>query len=113
MPERLMAYCGLVSTDCSAYIAKRTDDDALRAKTAKQWAGPDFPVSPDEINCDGCTALSGRWKFCEACEARTCAVPRGIATCAECTDYSCERLDKLLKMIGPEARATLDALRAG
>ncbi|MCX6095264.1 MAG: DUF3795 domain-containing protein [Candidatus Bipolaricaulota bacterium] len=43
MARELRACCGLVCTKCPAYIAKRTDDNALRAMTAKEWAGPDFP----------------------------------------------------------------------
>jgi hypothetical protein len=113
MTEKQMAYCGLVCTDCPAYIAKRTGDDALRVKTAEQWSAPDFAVSADEINCDGCTAEEGRFVACEMCEVRACAVPRGFTTCAECADYACEKLEKLFAMIGPEARTNLDGLRAG
>jgi hypothetical protein len=114
MSERLMAYCGLVCTECPAYIAKRTGDSALRAKTAKRWSGPDFSVSPEEVSCDGC-AESGRelFRYCEACEVRSCAAPRGITTCAECPDYACDKLEKLFEMIGSETRETLDALRSG
>jgi len=113
MPEKLTAYCGLVCTDCPAYIAKRTGDDALRAKTAERWSGPGFSVAAEEVNCDGCAAPEGvRFKHCKACEVRRCASSRGHETCAKCQDYVCDKLEGLIAMIGPEIRTALDALRA-
>jgi hypothetical protein len=114
MSTKLTAYCGLVCTDWPAYIAKRTGDDALRAKTAERWSAPGFSVATEEVNCDGCTVPEGvRFKYCDACEVRQCASSRGVATCAECEDYACEKLERLIAMIGPEIRTALDTLRAG
>jgi hypothetical protein len=113
MANRLQAACGLVCSSCPAYLAKKTDDDALRAKTAQEWARPDAPIRPEEVNCDGCTALGGeRWTFCDRCEVRVCASSRHIATCADCDDYACRKLDRLLVALSPVARANLEALRA-
>ena len=113
MSEKLTAYCGLACAECPAYVAKRTADDALRAKTAKAWSGPDFPVAAADVSCDGCTVPEGkRFKYCAACEVRDCASTRDLATCAECPEYGCDKLEKLIAMIGPEIRTTLDALRA-
>jgi len=113
MPETLMAYCGLQCSGCSAYIAKRTDDDALRARTAKAWSAPGFSIATDDVNCDGCRASEGRFKFCQTCEVRTCAATRNIETCATCDEYACEKLEQLYTHVGPEARANLEALRTG
>jgi len=113
MSAKLTAYCGLVCTDCPAYIAKRTGDDALRAKTAKRWSAPGFSVTAEEVNCDGCAVLEGtQFKYCDSCEVRGCASARGVTTCAACEDYGCEKLERLIAMIGPEIRTALDALRA-
>jgi len=38
MSDEMLAYCGLVCTDCNAYIAKQNDDDELRRKTAEEWS---------------------------------------------------------------------------
>lgn len=114
MLTKLVAYCGLVCTECPAYIAERTDDDALRAKTAVRWSRSDFSVSPEEVSCDGCVVTEGtQFKHCELCEVRGCAASRGVATCAECPDYACARLERLSAIIGPGARETLDRLFAG
>ena len=113
MVTRLQAYCGLDCGSCPAYVAKRTDDDALRAKTASEWTGPDFPIQPDEVNCDGCATAEGtRWKFCQACHVRGCASARHVATCADCPDYACHKLTHLLDTLNPQARSNLEALRA-
>ena len=112
MSEKLTAYCGLVCTEWPAYIAKRTGDDALRAKTAKRWSDPGFSVTAEEVSCDGCAVPEGvRFKYCDACGVRSCASARGVATCADCEDYACETLEGLIAMIGPEIRTALDALR--
>jgi len=49
MTDKLVAYCGLTCIDCSAYIAKRTDDSALQVRTATQWRRPGFVVSSEEV----------------------------------------------------------------
>lgn len=114
MSEKLVAYCGLVCPECPAYIAKRTGDDALRARTAERWSGPGFSVSPQDVSCDGCAVPEGeRFKHCETCEVRACAPSREITTCAECPDYACDKLEKLFALIGPEVREALDGLRGG
>jgi len=32
---KIIAFCGLACDECAAYIAKRTDDNELRARIAK------------------------------------------------------------------------------
>ena len=36
--NKMIAFCGLDCTKCDAYIATQTNDDALRAQTAKLWS---------------------------------------------------------------------------
>lgn len=113
MTDEMTAYCGLNCNTCPAYIAKRTDDEELRNKTAAKWSTPDFPVTPEDINCDGCKTLEGtKYRWCESCEILKCAEERGVQTCAHCEDYSCEKLQKLLQMIGEEAQQRLDSIRS-
>jgi len=114
MTDKLVAYCGLTCIDCSAYIAKRTNDWALQERTAARWSGPGFAVSAEEVRCDGCSTSTGeRFKHCTSCEVRACARLHGLATCAECPEYRCDKLEKLLAMIGAEAGAELERLRGG
>jgi len=112
MPE-LFGYCGIECDACPARIATRTNDAALRAKTAAEWSksfGHNF--KPEEINCSGCTGDGAHVHYCDAiCEIRKCARVRNVATCADCADYGCAVLVGFLKNV-PEAKARLEALRA-
>jgi hypothetical protein len=64
--DRMIAYCGLVCTDCEAYIATQAND----------------------------------------------LMERGAVNCAHCDDYACEKLEGFFGM-APNARVTLDGIRAG
>jgi len=113
MSHEMLAYCGLVCTDCNAYIARKNDDDGLRRKTAEEWSRPDYPVSAEEINCDGCKSETGElWKWCPNCEVRACASERGVETCAHCDEFGCDTLENFLKMSGEELRNKLNEIHA-
>ena len=112
MSEQMLAYCGLDCGECPAYIAHRTDDQDLRVKMTKEWGSDDFPLSPEDINCDGCTSDSDlKFAFCGQCAVRACATEKGHETCAVCTDYGCEKLEAFFKMAGDESRTRLQQLR--
>jgi hypothetical protein len=112
MPE-MLAYCGVDCAACPALIATRTDDAALRAKTAAEWSksfGHDF--KPEEVNCTGCpTAAGPHIGYCSICEIRKCAAARKLQNCALCPDYACAMLAGFHKN-AHEAKARLDAIRA-
>jgi len=113
MSDEMLAYCGLVCTDCNAYIAKQNDDDELRRKTAEEWSRPGDPVSPEEINCDGCKTETGElYKWCPNCEVRACAIEKGVETCAHCDDFGCDILENFFKMSGEELRNKLNKIQA-
>ncbi|MHA2110272.1 MAG: DUF3795 domain-containing protein [Candidatus Hodarchaeales archaeon] len=90
-----IAYCGLNCEECPANIAKQTNDQELREKTAKAWSGPGFTVDYQ-------------------CGVRNCATEKGVNTCADCGDYPCDdKLQALWKQLNsPDAKKTLDTLRA-
>jgi len=113
MSDRMVAYCGLVCTDCYAYVAKRTSDDGLRAIAAEAWSRPDRPVSPEDANCDGCKSETGElFKYCASCGVLACASERGVETCAHCDEFGCETLESVLKMVGEDVRESLNEIRA-
>ncbi|NHJ14351.1 MAG: DUF3795 domain-containing protein [Candidatus Thorarchaeota archaeon] len=111
MTEDMIAYCGLVCTECKAFIAKQTDDNELRASAAAMWGSPEWPMDVADINCDGCKAEGEHFKYCAACLVRTCGHERGVATCAHCSEYVCETLRNWFKMAGTEARDRLERIR--
>lgn len=113
MHERIVAYCGLVCSDCEAYIATRDNDiEALQnmaEATSKQFG---VTMTIDDARCNGCLATEGyQCGYCTQCEVRICAVERGVANCAHCTDFGCETLAAFLAH-APKARQTLEAIRA-
>lgn len=111
--DEMIAYCGLVCTECPAYIATQTDDLELRIKTAKGWSTKDFKIDADDIICDGCLAVEKRQNmFCSECKVRMCGLERDVENCSFCEEYACESLGNLWKMINsPEAKEKLDFLR--
>ncbi|MBN2465430.1 DUF3795 domain-containing protein [candidate division WOR-3 bacterium] len=112
MPKDI-SYCGIDCAACPALVATRTDDSALRAKTAAEWSksyGHDF--KPEDINCSGCSSTEGpHIGYCSMCEIRKCAVSRKLQNCASCAEYECATLAGFHKNV-PEAKARLDAIRA-
>ena len=112
--KKMIAKCGLVCSECPAYIATQTNDDALRADTARKWSEMfKSDIKPADINCDGCPTESPRlFGYCTTCDIRKCARGKKLATCASCPEYACEKLDKFLVQ-APEARKVLEELRKG
>ncbi len=111
--QEMISYCGLVCTGCPAFIATQANSDEERQRVVEKWSSEQFPLSAEDINCDGCLSTDKRlFKFCNDCEVRVCAVDKGVANCAHCADFACAKLDKLWEMINnPEARERLEAMR--
>ena len=112
--DKIIAYCGLVCSDCLAYVATQANDQAALEKVAAQWRqefnAPNITV--ESIICDGCLDSGRKCSHCAECQIRACGVERGVANCAHCANYN--TCDKLQGFFGfaPQARATLDAIRA-
>lgn len=113
--EKMIAYCGLVCTDCDAYVATQANDlEALErlAKKAREEYGM-ANATLESTMCDGCLSNSDRLcGYCYECGVRACATGRGMVNCAHCDDYTCETLEGFFGM-APQARVTLDGIRAG
>lgn len=109
--EKMIAFCGLVCTECPAFIATQKEDDEERKKVAEMWS-KEFKVElkPEDINCDGCLADSERlFSHTKVCEIRKCGLDRKVANCAHCDEYACEKLTAFFKM-APQAKTTLDEI---
>ncbi len=109
-----LAMCGLDCAACPAFVAYRTNDQALRAKTAAEWSGHYVKVrlKPEDINCVGCLKLKGvQFRHCQECDIRRCGLARKVKNCALCPDYPCEKIAKFTANI-PPARANLEEVRS-
>lgn len=109
--EKMIAYCGLVCSECPAFLATQNDDDAAREKTAAYYAKKyGLSLEPEDINCDGCKSNTGRLiGYCHACAIRRCNQAKGLDNCAVCDERPCEELSKFHEF-SPEAKAAYDAL---
>jgi hypothetical protein len=112
--EKMIAYCGLVCTDCEAYLATQANDwDALAAMAAK--AREEYGVAEataESVLCDGCLSDTGHLSgYCSVCQVRACAIQLGVANCAHCDGYVCDKLEAFFSM-APNARTTLDSIHA-
>jgi len=112
--DRMIAYCGLVCSECKAYIATQARDwpalEKMAEQARKEFGQPD--ATAESVLCDGCRG-DGEHKggYCAVCEVRACAIARGLANCAHCDDYVCDKLEGFFGMV-PAARDTLDEIRA-
>lgn len=112
---QMIAYCGLICSDCEAYIATQANDlsalERMAARAREEFNMPD--ASAQTAMCEGCLSDSDRLcGYCHQCGIRACAIEGGLVNCAHCDDYGCEQLEAFWQM-APAARTTLDGIRAG
>lgn len=111
--DRIIAYCGLVCTDCDAYIATQANDlaalEQMAARAREQFNVPDITV--ESAKCDGCLGdTEHKCGYCFECKIRACGVERGIVNCAHCAEYACEKLEGFFSQAA-KARTVLDEVR--
>ena len=111
--NRIIAYCGLVCTDCPAYIATQANDRTALERVAAQWReeynAPNLTV--DDVPCDGCLSGPLKCSHCAECDIRACGVERSVVNCGHCADYtSCAKLERFFGFV-PDARTVLDEIR--
>lgn len=108
-----MAFCGIICQECGALLATKNDDDKKRAQVARLWSKAfKTDIKPEDINCEGCISDSENlFNYAKTCEIRKCGKEKGVLNCAYCSDYSCEKLEKLFEMV-PAAKKRLDEIRS-
>ena len=112
--DRMVSTCGLVCSDCPAYVATQADDRAALEQVAAQWretySAPS--ITADSVICDGCIATTdrhcGHWA---ECEVRICGAERGVVNCAYCDEYACAKLEGFFGFV-PDARVVLEEIRS-
>lgn len=112
MAKKMIAYCGLICSECEAYKATQKDDMAALARVAKKWS-EEFggTLTAKDCICDGCIGSGRQIGHCSECQIRACAAAMDIPNCAHCIDFeTCPKLDGFLANV-PDARATLEAVR--
>ncbi|MBE0432985.1 DUF3795 domain-containing protein [candidate division WOR-3 bacterium] len=93
--QRMIAFCGVICTECPVYIATQRNDDERRRKVAQAWSSADEPRKPEDINCYGCLIVGGKlYQYCATCEVRTCGFEKKVENCSYCDEYPCGKLNK-------------------
>ena len=110
--EEMVAYCGIVCTECPAYKATKEDDHRARAKIAEEWSKEyQHPFKPEDINCSGCLGVGDvQIGYCSVCEIRKCGSTRTVLNCAHCVEYPCDKLNNFHATV-VVAKAKLEAIR--
>jgi len=109
---KILAMCGLDCAACPAFIAHKTDDQALRVKTAAEWSKQfGVQMQPEAVNCVGCLKTKGpQIGHCAECEIRKCGLAKKVKNCGLCPDYPCDKISKFIANV-PPAEANLDEVR--
>ncbi len=110
--EKMIAYCGLICTECPAYIATQANDRKQLEKVAAQWSEQfNATLTADDCACDGCQATTERhMSHCAECKIRACAIEKGVRNCAHCSGYPCQELKEFF-VYAPQAQASLKQIR--
>ena len=104
--EKNIVYCGLDCAKCPVWVATKNNDEELRKKTAEQWG-----IDIDKLYCSMCNMEEGElFYFCAECPIRACAKEKEFSTCAECSEYPCDKLAEPFEKY-PEQKQNLDAIR--
>ena len=106
--EKMIAYCGLNCAECGAYLAMKSNDQALREKIAAEWTQAyGVEITPDMINCSGCKGDGVQFSRCSNCEFRSCAIEKGVENCGECAEFkTCKIINDFIAEV-PEALENL------
>jgi hypothetical protein len=110
--EKMIAMCGIICTECPAFLATRENDDRKRKEVAEQWSKEyQAEFKAEDINCDGCHSLTGRlFSHCKVCEIRKCGQEKDLKNCATCNEYPCPKLSQFFLMV-LQGKAVLDEIR--
>jgi len=116
--QEMVAYCGLTCQSCPIYWATCEEDPEKKQKmrVAIAHLGKEHynvDMRPEEItDCDGCRTENDRlYPGCKKCEIRNCARERNVETCAHCSDYACEKLQKSF-VAEPSSKIKLEVIRS-
>lgn len=109
--EKIVSFCGIICSECPAYLATKADDEAERVRVAGMWSEQYHAnIKPEDIYCDGCVGEGRKFSHCNECDFRLCGLEKQVETCAHCAEYSCEKLSAFHQHV-PEFKKNLDEIR--
>ena len=110
--QEIVAYCGMVCTECPAFDATQKNDVKSKADIAQKWSKQyKMTLRAEDITCDGCLADDKRQiGYCSICEIRKCGSSRKVLNCGYCVEFPCDKLSTV-HSYAPKAREKLKAIR--
>ena len=94
--EPVLSLCGFRCDLCLAYqpnIEAHPENRQILSDGWHTYFG--FRLPPEEIHCEGCSAES-KDTLDRDCPVRPCVTACGLANCAFCQEYICEKLTERL-----------------
>jgi len=107
--DNIVAMCGLACNEYIAYVAAQKNDYDLRQKAIEAWSTQTERLTPSDIDYDGGQVGKRIYKFCSACEVMKCGLETDLANCGRCSEYPCEKLEKLWKAFRSVSRDVIMA----
>ena len=108
--DSIVAMCGLLCNECIVYVAAHKNDiEDLRQKAIEAWSIKTGKLTPSGIDCDGCQVGKRICKFCSTCKVGKCGLEKGLTKCGHCSEYPCEKLEKLWKAFRSVSRDVMKA----
>lgn len=97
----ILSYCGYRCDLCPAYH-ENLESDEDRERVREDWIKYyNHEAEIDEVECKGC--MAGPREGNPNCQVRPCAIDKGVATCAECSEFACEMIVRQMNAIVPIA----------
>jgi len=92
--QELLAPCGLYCGVCSILMAYRDKNEKFKDRLSTV-----YDCSPDEIVCEGCLS-EVRFRYCETCSIRVCAMEKGYEGCHQCDQFPCSMIENFPMPLG-------------
>lgn len=94
--NEILSRCGYRCDLCLAYRPNVEANPSNQQTLSDGWHKYfGFRLPAEQIICDGCMA-ENPCLIDKKCPVRPCVLERGLANCAECPDYICEKLSDRL-----------------
>jgi len=108
--QKTIACCGLICSECPAYIATQKDNYEEIKKVAELWSNKLMSFKPEDVYCDGCKSNEKNFIWCSECPTRKCCNDQELENCAYCNEYFCDNLKQTFDN-DPSAMERLDKIR--